>query len=334
MSAGPKRAVPQGYIRIEHSGDVPQLADDLRDGFARRPRRLSARFFYDDEGSRLFQEITRLPEYYPTRVEAQILRDCAPDVADRIGATSVNLVDLGAGDGHKTELLLPALIGRGAAVRYVPMDISESALSGLVESIGGRFPELEIGGVLAEYADGLRWLSTQSSRRNLVLFLGSNIGNFEPPGDVAFLTQLREALNPGDLLFIGFDLWKDVGTMVAAYDDSQGVTARFNLNLLTRINRELGGDFDRDGFRHEAGWDAERGTMFSHLVSVRRQTVSIAAVGESYDFDVGDRIHTEDSFKYTAARIAEMAAASGFVPVREYLDDRGWFCDALWRVGP
>jgi len=301
-------------------------------GLSERPKTLSSRFIYDAAGSELFAAITDLEEYYPTRCEFEILRAHADDILDNLRGEAFNLVDLGAGDGRKTAVVIDAALKRGLNIRYVPIDISADAMGGLVRSMGERFPTLPIGGLVSEYSDGVRWLGQQSGRSNLVLFLGSNIGNFDKPAARGFLRRLWGALNEGDRVLVGFDLKKDIEVLLAAYNDREGVTARFNKNLLARINRELGGSFDLDRFRHYATYDVFSGAMVSYLVSLARQAVRVDALGDSFTFQAWEPIHTEYSYKYLDSDVDDLCRHGGFVAEAHFHDERRWFCDALWRV--
>jgi L-histidine N-alpha-methyltransferase len=316
---------PERVARVE-------FAEHVLVGLSEHPRHLSSRYFYDVEGSELFAAITDAPEYYPTRCEFEIFARQGPDILRRAGGRPFNLVDLGAGDGRKTAVLLEQAAELGLDVRYVPIDISEGAMSGLVRDMGARLPGLEIAGLVSEYGDGVRWLREQGDRSNLVLFLGSNIGNFSRSASRAFLRRLWSALSADDHVLIGFDLKKDIELLLAAYNDEQGVTARFNLNLLHRINRDLGADFDPTRFRHYSTYNVFSGAMESYLVSLERQTVHVAGVGARFDFAPWEPIHTEYSYKYLETDIDRMASDAGFDDVGRFFDEQRWFCDALWRV--
>lgn len=312
--------------------ELRAFAEEVLVGLSEHPKRLPSRFFYDDEGSRLFKQICDLEEYYPTRVERSILEQSAGGILGSLAETHLNLVDLGAGDGHKTAPLLEHLLERGADVRYVPIDISEGAMLDAVKVIGDRFPTLEIAGLVSEYFEGLTWLSRQTDRKNLVLFLGSNIGNFDKPRARAFLRRLWNALNPDDRVLVGFDLKKDIERLLAAYNDHLGVTARFNLNLLERVNRELRADFDLDKWRHYGTYNVFTGAMESYLVSLEAQTVRIDAVAHEFHFAPWEPIFTEYSYKYLESDIDDLAHSAHFATERKFHDRDRWFCDALWRV--
>jgi L-histidine Nalpha-methyltransferase len=317
---------------LEAAHGLRAFALDVLNGLSETPKRLSSRWIYDEHGSDLFSRICELEEYYPTRCEAEILRSHTPDILKRAGEDALDIVDLGAGDGRKTNIVLEGALKQVRDVRYVPIDISEAAIAGLVKATGERFPSLKFGGIVAEYFDGLHWLSHTDERRNLVLFLGSNIGNFNKVQARVFLRQLWEALNDGDQVLIGFDLKKDIELLLAAYNDRQGVTAAFNKNLLKRINRELGGDFDLGAYRHYATYDVFTGAMESYIVSLKRQSVAIRVLQSSFEFDEWEPIHTEYSYKYLQKDIVELAESTGFEIIEQYYDNNGWFADSLWQV--
>ena len=308
------------------------FALDVLNGLSETPKRLSSRWIYDDDGSRLFSRICELDEYYPTRTEAEILRNHTEDILKRAGTDKLDIVDLGAGDGRKTNIMLEAALKQVKDVRYVPIDISEASMSGLVKNMRGKFAGLKVAGIVGEYFDGLHWLSQSNDRRNLVLFLGSNIGNFNKVQARVFLRQLWEALNDGDQVLIGFDLKKDIELLLAAYNDKQGVTAAFNKNLLKRVNRELGGDFDLAAYRHFATYDVFSGAMESYIVSLKRQTVTIRDIQSSFEFQEWEPLHTEYSYKYLQSDIDGLASNTGFKILDQYFDNNGWFTDSLWQV--
>ena len=246
-----------------------------------------------------------------------------------MGRDKIDLIDLGAGDGHKTRILLQAFADAGVDVRYVPIDISEGAMVSLIEDAKVHLPEVPILGIVGEYFHALTWLSQHTDRRKLACFLGSNIGNFDMAGAHGFLVHLRQSLRPGDFVLVGFDLKKDTERLLAAYSDHSGVTARFNLNLLKRINNELGGHFDLDKFAHYATYDVDRGAMVSYLLSRVAQDVPIDELRRSFHFEPWEPILTERSGKYLPSDIRRLADRSGFSPLELYFDDEQLFCDAL-----
>lgn len=308
------------------------FAQDVLIGLSEPRKRIPARYHYDAEGSRLFQKIMELPEYYPTSCEFEILQSKKSEVAQLIQGELFNLVELGAGDGVKTSILLEHFLDQDFQFQYVPIDISESAMEWLIQSLQQKFPKMNANGVVAEYFDGLKWLSKIDEQKNLVLFLGSNLGNFSAAQSKVFLRTLWNTLNNDDLVLIGFDLKKDIDLMLKAYNDSQGVTSEFNLNLLRRINRELGGNFDLTKFRHYATYDVFTGAMESYLVSLEAQTVFIEELSETFDFLPWEPIHTEFSYKYLITDIEKLAREAGFGIEKHLFDSRNYFVDSLWRV--
>lgn len=330
------KEMPEPYTIIEAHEErnlKKEFADDVREGLARTRKSLPCKYIYDERGSRLFSRIMDLDVYYLTDCETEILETHKESLCAAVGGRGLNVVELGAGDGKKTRILLGHLVDRGAGFRYVPIDISESAVSGLTRHLKTAMPELDTHGLVAEYGRGLDWLSCNAEGcGNLLLFLGSSIGNFSPAEARRFLRSMRNAMGAGDYLLVGFDLVKDVDVMRRAYDDPDGVTALFNLNLLDRINRELGGRFETDRFRFLSEWDPGAPGIQSYLVSAERQTVPIEEIGESVTFREGEAVHTESSHKFTRETVEELAASAGFEPVEYYVDSRGYFLDALFRA--
>lgn len=322
-------ATSRNQSRVAAEGE---LAAAVRAGLASRPKRLPSRLFYDAVGSALFQRIMELPEYYLTRSEHEILTREGPRVARRLSPGPCDVVDLGAGDGRKTLILLRALTALGVETRYVPVDISAAALDDLAGRMYAALPTLDVRGLLADWTDGLARASESApERRRLVLFLGSNIGNVTPTEAATLLCRLAHATRPGDLLLLGVDLRKDPRVLLPAYDDAEGVTARFNLNLLARINQELGGTFDLDTFQHHALWNPVSGAMESYLLSRAEQTVTIRALSLEVPFYAWEPIHTEVSQKYDIHEVEHMLTTAGFEVEDLLFDERGWFLDALAR---
>ena len=272
-----------------------------------------------------------LGAYYPTRVEQEILERHAAEITAPFAGSPCTVVDLGAGDGTKTRLVLASLHERSPRATYAPIDISPAALADVSARMVAAFPRLAFPSIQAEYFDGVRALTRRDTGALLVLFLGSNIGNLERREAIDFLRLLRRSLRRGDHVLVGFDLLKDVPVLRAAYDDQAGVTAAFNLNLLARINRELDGDFDLRHFEHVATFDPVRPAMESWLRSRRRQDVRVA--GRRFRLEAGERVHTEISCKYREQDVDAFAAAAGFEEAGRYRDRRRWFVDTLWRVG-
>ena len=309
-----------------------RFALDVLQGLSQPRKRLSSMHFYDERGSELFQRIMDLPEYYLTRAEHQILSRHRGELAETLIDGAFQLVELGSGDGRKTNLLLETMLDEHLDFVYRPIDISEAAVSAQSAALTERFPGLEAQGLVAEYLDGMMWNSRFSTRRNVVLLLGSNIGNFSLPDARAFLRSLWSFLRDDDLALIGFDLKKDIDTMIGAYNDDGGVTSAFNMNLLARINRELDADIDLDAFQHHSTYNVFSGSMESYLVSLARQTVHVGAVIHSFEFAPYEPIHTEYSYKFLMEDIEALARDTGFSIEAQWLDDQGRFADSLWEV--
>jgi dimethylhistidine N-methyltransferase len=335
---------------LAHIADAPcdeHVAMAVRLGLSSRPLRLPAWLFYDAAGSRLFDEITGRPEYYLTRTERGILAAHADGMIARAAGAHVNgqrtsdakrlrITELGAGSADKTRLLLKAAVARQGTVVYEPVDVSASALSAAQERIAA-----EIGGVLVaprvmDYTrgngHGLELDPAEAGERRLVLYIGSSMGNFEPPEAMRLLRRVRAGLMPGDGLLLGVDLKKDEATLLAAYDDAAGVTADFNLNLLARLNRELGADFYLESFEHRAVWNERDSRIEMHLASRIAQKVRLAALNLEVEFAAGETIHTENSYKYRPGQAAAMMAEAGFAAAGSWTDERGWFGVCLGQV--
>ena len=300
------------------------LREDVRAGLARRPRSLPPKWFYDHAGSVLFEQITALPEYYPTRREREILERRAEAIA---GFGADTLVELGSGSSEKTRILLDAHEARGGNLRYVPFDVSEDFLRQSAATIASDHPEVAVHAVVGDFEHHLSMLP--GGGRRLVAFLGGTIGNLDPPTRKQFLTDLRSGLAPGDGLLLGADLVKDPGRLVRAYDDSAGVTAAFNQNVLHVVNRELGADFDVDRFTHRAVWNGEAEWIEMRLVSQDDPTVTIDELGLTLEFEAGEEILTEISSKFRRASLTEELSEAGFALDAWWTDDAGDFSLSL-----
>ncbi|WP_328941136.1 L-histidine N(alpha)-methyltransferase [Streptomyces sp. NBC_00250] len=299
------------------------LRADVLHGLHRSPKELPPKWFYDARGSELFEEITRLPEYYPTRAERAILKERAPEIAAASGART--LVELGSGSSEKTRFLIDALLPGLDA--YVPVDVSESALTGAAESLLAERPGLHVHALVADFTRGLALPGTPGPR--LVAFLGGTIGNLLPDERRIFLRSVRAMLAPGDALLLGTDLVKDEATLVAAYDDSAGVTAAFNKNVLAVIDRELGGDFDPDAFDHVAVWDREREWIEMRLRARRALTVKIPELDLVVPFAAGEEMRTEVSAKFRQAGVRVELAEAELDLDRWWTDSEGRFALSL-----
>ena len=309
------------------------FAEDVSEGFSADPKFISSKYFYDDEGSRLFQEIMKLPEYYLTRSEFEILSTQTEQIfkAFEAGETEFDLIELGAGDGLKTSVLVEYFLAQNVGFRFIPIDISSEALSILTDKFSEKFPGLDIKPEQGDYFKTLKTFSEKSDKKKIILFLGSNVGNFSEAQALEFFTDLRRVMNERDLLFIGFDLHKNPKTILNAYDDSQGVTAKFNLNLLKRINRELGANFDIEEFSHYASYHPLERAARSFLISRKDQSVTIGALGKTFDFKKWEPIYMEVSQKYGVKMIENLAGESGFEVAENFFDENKFYLDSLWK---
>ncbi|MFN6547636.1 L-histidine N(alpha)-methyltransferase [Mycolicibacterium nivoides] len=297
------------------------LRRDVREGLTQSPKMLPPKWFYDSVGSDLFDQITRLPEYYPTRTEAQILRDRSPEITEAAGADT--LVELGSGTSEKTRMLLDAMRDGGQLRRFIPFDVDASVLRAAGDAIGQEYPGIEIDAVCGDFEEHLGKIP--SVGRRLVAFLGSTIGNLTPGPRADFLTSLAETLQPGDSVLLGTDLVKDTERLVRAYDDSAGVTAAFNRNVLSVVNRELDADFDLDAFEHVAKWNADEERIEMWLKADAPQQVRIADLGLDVAFGAGEEMLTEVSCKFRADGVADELAKAGLRQTHWWTDEAGDF---------
>jgi L-histidine N-alpha-methyltransferase len=314
--------------------EADDFAEDVRRGLSARPKRLQPKYFYDELGSQLFDAICLLPEYYLTRAEGDIFKTHSGEIVGeaRGGGSHITLFELGSGSASKTRHIIEALLFEQSHLKYVPVDISPAALEASASALLGDYERLSVSAFAADYDTALPRLGAEMDEagRALVLFLGSNIGNFDRGAARDFLRRVRGSLRAGDLLLLGADLKKGADVLEAAYDDALGVTAAFNLNLLARINRELGADFSLRDFRHVALYDEGEGRVEMHLESLREQTVRLRALDLEVSFGAGERLHTENSYKYSPAELSELAEATGFSPARTWLDSAGLFSSNLF----
>src|SRR5271163_2863272 len=297
------------------------LCRDVRDGLQSSPKSLPPKWFYDSLGSDLFDQITRLPEYYPTRAEAEILRARSAEVASVTGADT--LVELGSGTSEKTRILLDALQNSGALRRFVPFDVDASMLSAAATAIQREYPGIEIAAVCGDFEEHLSEIP--GGGRRLFVFLGSTIGNLTPKPRAEFLATLAAVMRPGDSLLLGTDLVKDTDRLVRAYDDAAGVTARFNRNVLAVINRELDADFDVDAYLHVARWNTEEERIEMWLRADRAQRVHVGALDLTIDFAVGEEMLTEVSCKFRPDGVSSELANAGLRRIRWWTDSEGDF---------
>jgi L-histidine Nalpha-methyltransferase len=308
---------------------LPAYAEEVHTGLTNCPKTLPCKLFYDNIGSALFEEITRLPEYYLTRTELEILCKHAGEIAKAAGVGTV--VELGAGTAAKTCTLLQALSQRQLRVLYYPVDISPAALKEARERVEVQCPQVSVRSVIADFGQGFSFLRDIPGRK-LVLYLGSSIGNFDPTAAVEMLKQIRCELGDQDALLLGTDLVKDQSVLVPAYDDARGVTEQFNKNILHRLNRELGADFNLDFFGHVTFWNPQKSRIEIYLESFRPQIVAIPSLNLCVRFANGERIHTENSYKYTLGMVNDMLEPAGFALTCTWFDQRKWFGLHLARV--
>jgi len=324
------RRLPPGFLE-------EALRADARAGLTAEPKSLPPKWFYDAQGSALFDKITELPEYYPTRAEREILRANAAGIAAQTGART--LIELGSGSSDKTRLLLDALRDAGTLRCYVPVDVSEPALAAAGKALSAEYPGLDVRAVVSDFEERLGFPADGPAdgpeddgadggapAPRLVAFLGSTIGNLEPGQRAAFLARVRGQIRPGDFFLLGTDLVKDPATLVAAYDDESGVTAEFNKNVLAVLNAELGADFDLDAFEHVAVWNADAEWIEMRLRSAMAQTVRLPGIGLTVKFGDGEEMRTEVSAKFRREGVAAELAAAGFAM-------RSWWTDPAGQFG-
>lgn len=316
-------------VRFDGDGPVSDLAEDARTGLSAALKQLPPKYFYDELGSKLFEQITELPEYYPTRVEREILADQGAAIVD--AADPQCLIELGSGSASKTRTLLDAMRDRGSLHTYVPVDISEEITRQTAVELISEYPGLRVHGVICDFENDLERLPGWGQRR-MIAFLGGTIGNFPPAQRVAFLSRIATMLGPADSLLLGTDLVKETARLEAAYNDSAGVTARFNKNVLTVLNRELGADFDLDAFDHHAFYDAERQWVDIRLRSLADQVVPIRDLGIEVELREGEEIRTEISCKFTRASLEEAYEESGLELVEFWTDPDQQFALSLARA--
>jgi L-histidine N-alpha-methyltransferase len=314
------------------------LGSEVYRGLTTRPRTLSPWLFYDQEGSRLFEQITELDEYYVTRTERGIFQAQADAIIAAAAAPTAHgmqrdltMIELGAGTATKTGLLLKAAVRRQEAVTYYAIDVSASALEEAHQNLTSAIPGVTFESRVSDYTEGLGDIPADGTRR-LVLYIGSSLGNFEPADARQLLRDIHSQLAPGDMLLLGVDLVKDVSALISAYDDARGVTAAFNRNVLARINRELGANFDLMKFRHKVRWNGEQSRIEMHLESLLAHEVSIPSLDLSLSFRRGETIHTENSYKFTIEGAKHLLAHSGFTVVDNWTDAQQWFGVFLAKV--
>ena len=305
------------------------IASEVFNGLSEQPKTLSPWLFYDKAGSRLFEEITELPEYYVTRTERQILQEHAAEiVTTAAGGEYLSMIELGAGTATKTGLLLQAAVALQGSVTYYPIDVSQSALDEATDRLQAEMPKVTVEPIVADYTEGMRQNRADvegSLGKRMVLYIGSSIGNFAPADALEVLRGVRAQLSTGDSLLLGTDMVKDASTLLAAYDDAAGVTAKFNKNVLHRINDELDANFNPDTFRHLARWNPVHSRIEMHLESAVAQRVMLRALDLEVRFKQGETIHTENSYKFTDQRVCALLSRAGFKLRQQWSDANKWF---------
>ena len=310
------------------------FAREVKEGLSAFPKHLSSKYFYDEIGDKLFQQIMALPEYYLTRAEYTIFEQHKSEITASFSAPNVpfNLYELGAGDGTKTKLLLKELLKQKYQFEYRPIDISANALAQLSTSLTNELPNVSVQPIQGTYFDSLKEMGQTQEKKKVILFLGSNIGNLNHKLAVEFLMNIAHILNKDDLFFMGMDQKKHPRAILNAYSDASGITAAFNKNVLTRINNELGGNFNLDNFIHWESYNPETGTAKSYLVSKIAQEVTIDVLEQSFEFDAWETIHTEISQKYDDAMVYQMAEDAGLRVVNQFTDANSTFKNYLFTI--
>ena len=313
---------------------LTEFAQDTLVGLSASPKYLFSKYFYDTKGSRIFQDIMQMPEYYLTDCELEIFETEKQEIFETFTGKDAqyNLIELGAGDGLKTKILLSHFHDQNAFFEYTPIDISEGAVKILVTDLEREIPGIKINGKVGDYFLLMEEINRYDHTKKIILFLGSNIGNFNENESLSFLNKLKSVMQSGDLLFIGFDLKKDQDIILKAYNDPHGHTAAFNLNLLQRINDELNADFNLHNFRHIEVYDPKSGTAKSNLISLKKQEVKIHDLNKTISFEDGESIFMEISQKYDMEMIMYFADKSGFEIVRNFYDKRQYFVNSLWKL--
>ena len=318
---------------MEQKTLLSELAADTLRGLSSTPKFLLSKYFYDDQGSRIFQDIMQMPEYYLTDCEHEIFTTHREQIAEAFGdgGGEFNLIELGSGDGLKTKILLQQMVRGPVSFQYMPIDISRQANEELVKSLKDELPDLRVQAKTGDYFQQMNHLNGYAKLRKVMLFLGSNIGNFSDEQTDRFLTRLSEFSHPGDKLLIGFDLKKSPTVIMKAYNDPHGHTRRFNLNHLERLNRELGADFNLSNFEQHTSYDPVSGAVKSFLVSGAAQSVSIDALGQIFHFNQWEPIFMEQSRKFDNGMIENLASEHEFKVVRNFTDKQNYFVDSLWE---
>lgn len=327
-----KQIVDKARIEIYHETEKSSqnsIYDDVEDGLTSRPKYLLPKYFYDTRGSELFEKITGTKEYYPTKTEKSILQASVKELCSISGDINV-IVELGSGSSEKTRILLDEFSLSRNSINYIPIDISDVIVNSS-KNLCDNIKNLHVSGIISDYEKGLSLITQINDNPKLVIFLGSSIGNFALPEIIELLTMIRESLEKDDRLLIGFDMDKDRKVLHAAYNDEEGVTSQFNLNILRRLNRELGAEFELSKFRHYAFFNEKHSRIEMHLVSKEEQEVRIKGLEMTVHFRRGETIHTENSYKFTDEMIEDIAFRSGFNIINSWKDIKKYFSLILFQ---
>jgi dimethylhistidine N-methyltransferase len=321
-------------ISAENRAFSSEFAKDVFLGLSHSPKWLSSKYFYDKKGDEIFQQIMNMPSYYLTNAEYEIFETHRQRILEAFSADGkpFRLVELGAGDGYKTKVLLKHFLYKDADFHYCPIDISGNVLEVLEKDMQSEVPGLSIECMVGDYFHMLADIATHNGHRNIVMFLGSNIGNFSENAATEFVRNIRKNIRKDDLLLLGYDLKKEPKVILDAYNDQEGITASFNYNLLERINRELGGDFDIDHFQHYASYNPVNGECRSYLLSRKEQSVTIGDLDETFYFSPWEPIFMEVSNKYAPEEMSAIMSDAGFEWVESFTDSNSYYIDGLWRA--
>ena len=305
--------------------------EDILSGMSKSPKRISCSHLYDTKGSYIFQQIMELPEYYVSDSEIKIFKNSKEEILKLINKQAFQVIELGAGDGRKTKILLDYFYRAGSDFEYIPIDISKSTIEGLVQDFKKDLPKLAVKGMVCEYGEALSILAKNNIMK-IVLFIGSSLGNFNNQEAQDFCCNLNSFLSPGDLFLLGVDMVKDTNIILDAYNDSQGITESFNMNLLDRINHELDGNFDKKLFQYHVHYDPIQKAIQCYLVSKQKQKIRIGELAKDFYFDAWEAMHTESSHKFTKEDINNLAQASNFDIITSFQDEKGYFSDTVWQA--
>lgn len=309
-----------------------QFMDDLEFGLTQTPKSIPCKYFYDKRGCELYDAITRHEDYYLTQCEIEILTTNVKKLSGILSNESFNLIELGPGEGIKSQIIINQLIQGNSSFTYIPVDISKKYLQDLSRQLLQLFPSLKLKAIEGDWIEALKKNELNSSQKNLLLFLGSSIGNYSPNEIVKFLHEIVLSLKSSDYLLIGFDLCKDPQVLLRAYDDSSGLTRQFNFNLLERINNELGGDFDLSQFVHRPRYNVATAAVESFLVSRIKQCININSMQKTFYLDSNEEIHVESSYKFTLDQIEQFAELAGCEVIENFMDSKEYFVSSLWRI--